>query len=296
MNMQALPEINTAPANPLEHPAVLAWNLLHSRAVEPQAIQLVKLRTKSAVYRLAGAGPDGATVIAKRCLAGTAAVERMIYEAVLPSLAVPALAYYGFAEEARGEYGWLFMEDAGGQEYSPKNQEHRVAASRWLAAVHSLELDGPVTGRLPDRSTAHYLELARRSLATVQEHLANPVMNDEDLAVLQSVAAGCQCVISRWSEVEEFYRGRPESLVHGDLVVKNVSMRSTPTGLSLLVFDWENAGWGVPGVDLAQFTGRTISPDLAIYAANLRREFRRLTDVELRQVPEIGRASCRERV
>src|SRR5207249_9898481 len=44
----------------------------------------------------------------------------------------------------------------------------------------------------------------------------------------------------------------------------------SPDGLAFLVFDWENAGWGVPVTDLCQFTWRsTLSPDLSAYGASL---------------------------
>jgi hypothetical protein len=275
--------------NDSEHPAVQAWSILRPRSVEPRAIEALKNKPKSAVYRLAGAGPNGAAIVAKRCLAKSASVERIIYEEVLPALGVPALSCYGFVEEPGEEYSWLFLEDASGQEYSPRNEEHRATASRWLAALHSLDVDGIVTDRLPARGTGRYLQLAQSSRATASEHLANPVMNDQDLAVLQSIASECKCVESHWSEVEGFCQAVPQTLVHGDLVIKNVRIRNTPKGLALLVFDWENAGWGIPAADLAQFTGRTVSPDLGIYSAGLPRALRPLTNLELQRLAAYGR-------
>jgi hypothetical protein len=254
----------------------------------------LKDKTKSAVFRLAGVGPNGEAVIAKRCLARTASSERIIYEEVLPALAVPSLRCLGFAPDSCAEYQWLFLEDAGGQEYSPRNEAHRALASRWLAAVHSADLDGTVTARLPDRGAGHYLDLAQSSRATALEHMANPAMNEDDLAVLQSIASLCECVEAHWNEVEAFYRAIPRTLVHGDLVVKNVRIRNSPTGPALLIFDWENSGWGIPAADLAQFTGRTLSPDLAIYSdsAVLPGRVGRLTDLDLRRLAEYGRV-CR---
>jgi thiamine kinase-like enzyme len=42
-------------------------------------------------------------------------------------------------------------------------------------------------------------------------------------------------------------------VVHGDFVGKNVRLRERAGEVAVLVFDWEVAGWGPPGVDLARF-------------------------------------------
>jgi hypothetical protein len=55
--------------------------------------------------------------------------------------------------------------------------------------------------------------------------------------------------------------------VHGDFVVKNVRVRDGAAGAAFLAFDWEASGWGVPATDFAQFSGRSVSPDLRVYSA-----------------------------
>src|SRR5439155_5712278 len=88
------------PANLAEHRAVKAWSQLEPERIEPETIDILRLtRKKSAVYRMNGVGPTGAAVIAKRCPTRTASVERLIYEAVLSRLSLPALGYYGFVPE-----------------------------------------------------------------------------------------------------------------------------------------------------------------------------------------------------
>ena len=65
-----------------EHPAVRAWSTTKPERIEPDSIAVFKKwnkHEKSGVYRLAGVGPGGSAVIAKRCATRSAAVERLIY-------------------------------------------------------------------------------------------------------------------------------------------------------------------------------------------------------------------------
>src|SRR5713226_6009648 len=102
------PALNeTLPDSLLERCAVKAWSRLRPNSVEPTGLEVLKRTAKSAVYRLEGVGPDGATVIAKRCHAKTAAFEWMIYQEFLPRLPMPALCTYGFLPEPDGESCWL---------------------------------------------------------------------------------------------------------------------------------------------------------------------------------------------
>src|SRR5262245_7404546 len=101
------------PSNLQDHRAVKAWRKLHTEWFETDQIEILKLKTKSAVYRLGGIGPDGAAVIAKRCKTATAMVEQAIYGLFLSRLPLPALRCYGSVTEPEGEYCWLFVEDAG---------------------------------------------------------------------------------------------------------------------------------------------------------------------------------------
>src|SRR6266498_1952711 len=83
------------PANLQEHRAVKAWRKLQPAWFETDQIEILKLKTKSAVYRLGGAGPDGSAVIAKRCRTETAVVEQAIYDRFLTQMPLPVLRCYG---------------------------------------------------------------------------------------------------------------------------------------------------------------------------------------------------------
>src|SRR5881628_3491796 len=71
------------PANLEAHRAVKAWRQLQPKSPAPGQIEILKLKSKSAVYRLTGVGPDRSAVVAKRCPAATATVERAIYDEFL---------------------------------------------------------------------------------------------------------------------------------------------------------------------------------------------------------------------
>src|SRR5213594_3790329 len=106
------------PSDVLDHRAVKAWRQLSSEWPLPVSVEVLQLQRKSAIYRLAYASSDRPMFIAKRCVAATARVERIIYEDFIAYLPAPALRYYGFVEEADGQCCWLFLEDAGRGRYS----------------------------------------------------------------------------------------------------------------------------------------------------------------------------------
>src|SRR5215203_4236252 len=137
----------------LEHPVVKAWIKLQPDRLEPEGIEILdkqkrawlrfqsewletesieSLQRRRFVYRLMGVGSKGSAVIAKQCEQVAGITERIIYEEILFRLPVPTPRYYGFVEEPDGEFGWLFLEDAGTEQCSPHLSEHRALAARWL--------------------------------------------------------------------------------------------------------------------------------------------------------------------
>jgi len=277
------------PENLLTHRAVKAWSQLQPERIEPEDIEILKLKRKSAVYRLSGVAPDGSAVIAKRCVAETARIERTIHEEFLARLPVPALACYGFVEEPNEQFCWLFLEEAIGQEYSPHSAEHRALAGRWLGTIHKAAVNAGLESRLPNRGLGDYLKLLRTSRDTFLQHLANPALPSSDLNILETIASHCDVLESHWGELEQMCKGMPGTLVHGDFVSKNVRVRSTLQGPALVTFDWEVASWGLPATDLCQFTGGAVSPDLAAYCALLNGAFGRLDLPSAERLSECGK-------
>jgi hypothetical protein len=240
-----------------EHPAVRAWRQLQPQQGEPERIETLQDKKKSVIYRLHGRtgaprreGSGGAAVIAKRCWRATAFLERTIYEDVLPHLPLPALHYYGFVEEEESPYCWLFLEDAGGEKYSPSIREHSVLAGRWLGRMHTSAVRIAAAARLPHRGPSHYLEHLRAGRQTILGSLSNPALKGDEWAVLETIIAQCDLLERRWRQVEKWCEGIPSTLVHGDFRPKNARVRIDPAGVTLFALDWETAGWGVPAADL----------------------------------------------
>jgi hypothetical protein len=265
------------------HPAARAWGALRAGPA-PRALEVLKETSKAGVYRLCGAGPDGGAVIAKRCRRPTALVERTVYEHGLPVVPAPTLRYYGFAEDEGGESAWLFVEDAAGEPYEPGRAEHRAAAARWLAALHTAPLPADLAGRLPDQGPACYrahLDGARERLLAQPD---NPALGEDGRAVLRRLFACFDALAAAWGELRRRCERLPRTLVHGDFVPKNLRVRHDGAGSAVLPFDWEVAGWGPPAADLAE------CPDLPAYREAVRRSWPELDAVALRRLTTCGRA------
>jgi aminoglycoside phosphotransferase (APT) family kinase protein len=252
---------------------------------EPDGIDTLQEVKKAAVYRLKGVGPGGAAVIAKRCRTTTAALERTIYEDVLPHLPVTALRYYGCTRQD-GEFCWLFLEDAGRERYSPYRKEHCALAGRWLGLLHTSAARLASAARLPDRGPGHYLEHLRSARHMILRNLGNPALSGDDLTVLQAIVAQCDLLEARWSQVETWCEGIPSTLVHGDFRPKNVHVRRDHDGTALLPMDWETAGWGVPAPDLARV-------DLRAYWTVVRECWPTLDLPAIKRLANLGTLFCR---
>ena len=234
------------------HPAAVAWSSLGG--AQPRQVEVLKAsrRRRDAVYRLAGAGPGGAPVIAKICKRKTAEVETVVYEELLPRLPMPALRYYGKVRDDDKQHWWLFLEDAGGEGYSPANPEHRRLAARWLAAVQLRATEFLKDADLPDRGPRHYLVHLLSSRAEIDRQVRLRNAPPSDSLVLLDLLSKLDVLEARWGELANFCDTLPHTLVHGDFVSRNLRIVHDGTKTGLGIFDWETGGRGVQSPDLAQ--------------------------------------------
>jgi hypothetical protein len=244
------------------------------------------------VYRLTGAGPAGPTVIAKRGLRDRAQAERTAYEELLPHVPVRTLRYYGCVEEADGPHCWLFLEDAAGEEYSAAAEAHRRLAGRWLGRVQAAFGPAAAAARLPDRGPGHYRQRLRTACACLREHLTCFAPSTEQRVVLERLGAWCEVLEGYWDQVEHACAGMPRVPIHGDLSYKNLRVRAGAGGATLLVYDWETAGWGVPATDLAESPllapHFAAQPDLASYWEAVRDHWPRIDLGTVKQWANLG--------
>jgi hypothetical protein len=246
------PRNGDAPEDLPGHPAARAWRSLGG--AQPSRITVLKSKQfrKRGVYRLEGAGPDGSPVIAKICKRKTAEVESTIYEDLLPQLPMPSLGYYGTVPEGDRQHCWLFLADAGTEPYSPAEPEHRRLAGRWLATVHLHATQFVRDADLPDRGPRHYLVHLLNARDEIMRHLRRRNLTTGDDLVLADLLSKLELLESGWDDVTAFCDTLPRTLVHGDLVPKNLRVMHDGQGPGLAIFDWETAGLGSQAPDLAQ--------------------------------------------
>ena len=274
--------------------AIAAWRTLDCGGAGPTSVDLIgrehtRRPAGRTVYRLEGAGPRGATVMAKISAVPTASIERFMYERVLPHAGVTAPRYYGSIDAEDG-FVWLFLEDVGSERFSSDDDAQRRAAGRWFGALHSRAPDVPGAAELPDRGPRHYLECLRSARRGMLENLSNPVLRAADLGVLRGVLALLDAIESDWPAVEASCASIPPTLTHGDFQPKNVYVRRDSSGMKLYPIDWETAGWGVPAADLAPARGRGLSSpvDLTVYGRIVRRRWTQLDDPTIRDLVFVG--------
>jgi len=268
-----------------DHEAFQAWRQVHRDDVTPGPIEILQRNKKAAVYRLAGLGPGGTALIAKRSRYVTGDVERIIYQQILPGIPVASLRCLGYVGDPSREFSWLFLEDARDERYSRLNPRHRALAGEWLGEMHLAVATGAAAA-LPDRSLGYYLRVLRDCRAGL-ELFAGAAPADA-AHLLASFISFCEQIEGRWPGMKQACAVLPETLVHGDFATKNVRIRNNGTCDAILVFDWQFAGWGTAAVDLAQFIDRVVSPDLEAYHAVVARDRPHLGPQDIRRIAACG--------
>jgi hypothetical protein len=279
----------------LEDLSVKAWSSLQPERVKPESVEILRKKRQWAVFRLVGVGLGSSAVIAKRCEQADALIEQAIYEEVLPRLPITVPYYYGLAEEPDGNFCWLFLEDAAGESYSPYIEEHRALAAQWLAHLHTSAAYAIAAERLADQGPGCYLEHLQSGRTKVLRNLTNPELKADDRVLLEDILSHCDFLESRWQRVEEFCAELPWTLVHGDFTGKNLRVRTGQTGLALLAFDWEKAGWGIPAPDLAPSArlgsgGFSANPNIVTYWSIVRDHWPGLDFQAMQQLANCGKA------
>jgi ATP-binding cassette, subfamily B, bacterial len=235
------------------HPAVRAWRRIEPHA-QPERVEVLKERSrglrKSAVYRLVGR--DGWSVIAKCSRRDTATVENIVYRDLLPRLDLPSLRWYGEVDDG-GRYTWFFIADAIGDAYRT-DVEHRAIAGHWLGQLHAGALTLPASAELPDRGPTAFLRHLHDTRARLETALGW-ALPDGQARLIRGTAGTLEAVEAGWGAVTEACGSMSRTLVHGDLVPKNLQVIGPPGSSHAVVYDWEKAGYGPPAVDLARVDG-----------------------------------------
>jgi hypothetical protein len=267
------------------HPAVLAWQKYNGMSFRPRACEELRYRKSGgAVFRLSG---QDSSLIAKRCTPRAGENERFVYQEILPQLPFSFLCCYGTIPDDDPEFCWLFLEDAGDEEYSSEIDHHRVLAGRWLGAIHIGAQQFVNGASLDRRAPGDYRDLLELVVGTIAEHLSHPALSPDERKICSATVAGLDLLKRRWDRIEDLCIGMPTTLVHDDLAEKNARIRSDHGVDNLLIMDWESASWGAPAADLAQFLGGVLTPDLATYTSVVQTCWP-LTLADVRLFAEVG--------
>ena len=234
-----------------DHPAVTAClSAMPDHLVA--GVEPLKESKKTSVFRLRM--DDGAAVIAKRTWREAAERERVIYREILVNHPVDSIGFLGYAEDDDPEMAWILVEDAGDEPFDATSAEHREAAARWLARLHTSTAALAPHPALEDRGPDHYLRVLRRGRSSIEKHYCNASFSADDLRVLKEILHKQYEIEAQWPDIEHVCSRLPTTLVHGDFVGKNIRVRRDREGLSVFPFDWEVAGRGVPVTDLANIS------------------------------------------
>jgi ATP-binding cassette, subfamily B, bacterial len=273
------------PCDPVDHPVVAAWRTIADSRSRIDRVDRLRAKKKCEIYRLAF-GNCRTGIIAKRAPSQVLAVERTIYQSVLPRLPVPALRYFGFVADENEQFAWLFIEDAGDVPCSLA--QHGSLAARWLGTLHGAAAELDLAPSLPDRGPAHYLEHLRAARTTIVDGLDNPALHADGKATLRALVSTCEAIESNWSSIEAISADLPRTLVHGDLVARNLRLRRDDPGPAIVAFDWECSGFGLPAADLYEFGLEATREDLSCYRSAASEYARGIGDDELRALLLVG--------
>jgi Ser/Thr protein kinase RdoA (MazF antagonist) len=196
-------------------------------------------------------------------------------------------------DESQTEYSWLFLEDAGGEEFAHSIEKHRTLAARWLGRMHVAAALVPAISRFPDRGPQYYLDDLLSARELIQEKLDDPAANSPGLRIFEAILSQVDRLVSQWNHVEELCNRFPRTLVHGDLTKDHVRVRSSTRGSDFVVFDWGKAGYGIPGIDIAETSGGSVIRDrvetvLADYWSVVRESWSDLDLTAIKQLADLG--------
>jgi energy-coupling factor transporter ATP-binding protein EcfA2 len=273
------------PCDPVHHPSVGAWRTIAPPRSPVDRVDRLRAKEKVEIYRLV-LGNGATSVIAKRRRSDALLVERTIYESILPRLPYPALRYLGYVRDEDDRFAWLFIEDAGDDPCSLA--QHGRLAARWLGTLHGAAAELDLEPSLPELGTNHYLEHLRAARTTILDNFDNPALRADDRGTLRALVSTCELIEAGWNGVEAICDRFPRTLVHGDLVARNLRLRRDVDRPAIVAFDWECSGWGVPAVDVHLLALGTTREALPAYCSTISEYARAPDEDQIRLLSLVG--------
>ncbi|MGY1737100.1 phosphotransferase [Geodermatophilus sp. SYSU D00684] len=265
--------------------AVENW-IAHGGSTPTSVVPLQEERRRS-VYLLVGGAPDGRDVVAKRCPRSEAEREQIVYATLTSHRPGLSVELYGVAD-ADTDRTWLFLQAAAGRQFRLGDRRDRAVAGRWLGELHVACADLPGGPSLRDRGPDHFREYLdvvpqRATLAS-----ANPELDAGDRRDVARTVEVCARVRSQWDEVSAFCATMPPTFVFGDFKDDNVRVVDGAGGPTLIGFDWNEAGWGVPALDVLTFEAHRTAPLLSEYLPIVSARWPEMTAERIRLLGVVG--------
>jgi aminoglycoside/choline kinase family phosphotransferase len=188
---------------------------------------------------------------------------------------------------------WLFLEDAGTQAFSEDRAADRALAADWLGRLHGGAMGLELAGVLDDTGPSYYLEELREARSNIETGLRADVASPTASAELRATLERCEQLESAWSAVTDRCALVPRTLVHGDMIDKNLRIRTNAGVSRVVAFDWETVGWAVPAPDLHFFAFKSPAEEeheLRTYVRAVRSGWPDATYEHVRELMLVGAA------
>jgi aminoglycoside phosphotransferase (APT) family kinase protein len=176
------------------------------------------------------------------------------------------------------------LEDLGDETLSLSSVDDQQLFARWLATLHRWNRTPDWGLELPDRGPAGYLRHLQSAHAQIVGNLNRPWVTDRGRTTLDRLLRFLDRLERDWTRVEAICGRCPRTIVHGDLVAKNVRVRRRGSVRELVVLDWEMAGFGAPSIDL-----KLLADDLEYYASSMQSVWPDLSLADVRDLADVGR-------
>lgn len=275
-------------------PAYAAWAAFAGSRQRIAGVEVLKDDSRSGVYRLVTENPLEPNIIVKRSSRERIFKESTAYERILPHLSLTVPRFHGSVAGREGAESYLFVDEVAGEEYAAADGEHRALAGEWLGRFHVASAELAERERHFERDPGYYRNHLLLASEAILRHRSNPVLQEDDLRVLEAILAQCELAARHWDALEAFCSTIPRCYAHGDFKSDNVRVVRAPSGgRQLVAFDWASVALQTPAVDVTilfteSFSKRPINADIGAYCATVGRRWPFMDVPRVRRLAYIG--------
>ncbi|HEV8265525.1 MAG TPA: phosphotransferase [Gemmatimonadales bacterium] len=269
-----------------EPPAPELWvtlaEVLGNGAASGRPMSLERVKRK--VYRIRDGADDARSLVLKRHKdAGDARRARLVCERWLPALGFEGCCprVLGTAADRHGRWVWQLYEDFGIDTLLTRPDRPRLgAAVDLIADLHTRATGHPLLCQVradgADYGVHHFWSALRDADRALEALPASRLPGDSGRARdrLRRHLDRLRRDTRRIRVLAE--ASEPETMLHGDLLAKNVIVAQGPQGSSVRLLDWDHVGVGPVSYDLSTFLTRFPASEREWIVSRYRDAVRRL--------------------